>query len=106
MKPADMLTLNEGKKLKFKLDLSSPKGLLKTLVAFANTDGGKIIIGVEDKTRRSVGFKSPLDEEKRLCNLVADSIRPRTEPDRTVGQRCLPYVSRGPRARPSGAGNS
>jgi hypothetical protein len=26
---------------------------------------------------RQVGFESPLDEEERLCNLIADSIRPR-----------------------------
>lgn len=39
-----LLSLNEGKTLDFKRDLSSPKGLLKTLVAFANTAGGKLII--------------------------------------------------------------
>jgi Filamentation induced by cAMP protein Fic-like, C-terminal domain len=32
MTPADLLTLNEGKTLEFKRDLSSPKGLLKTLL--------------------------------------------------------------------------
>ena len=38
---SSLLTLNEGKTLEFKRDLSSPKNLLKTLVAFANTAGGK-----------------------------------------------------------------
>ncbi len=78
---ADLLTTNEGKTLDFKRDLSSPKGLLKTLVAFANTAGGKVIIGVEDKTRRPVGIPSPLDEEERLCNLIADAIQPRLVPN-------------------------
>ena len=81
MTPVDMLTRHEGKTLDFKRDLSSPKGLLKTLVAFANTAGGKIIIGVEDKTRRPVGVASPLDEEERLCNLIADAIHPRLVPN-------------------------
>jgi predicted HTH transcriptional regulator len=72
-----LLTLNEGKTLDFKRDLSSPKGLLKTLVAFANTAGGKLIIGVEDKTRQVVGVDFPLDDEERLCRLIADSISPR-----------------------------
>ena len=80
MTPADILTRDEGKTLDFKRDLSSPRGLLKTLVAFANTAGGKVIIGVDDKTRQPVGFESPLDEEERLCSLIADSIIPRLVP--------------------------
>ena len=35
-----LLTQPEGKTLEFKRDLSSPRPLLKTLVAFANTAGG------------------------------------------------------------------
>ncbi len=38
----------EGKTLEFKRDLSSPKPVMKTLVAFANTAGGRLIIGVND----------------------------------------------------------
>ncbi len=30
-------------------DLSSPDGALKTIVAFANTAGGTLLIGVEDR---------------------------------------------------------
>lgn len=47
---AELLKADEGKTLEFKRDLSSPRNLLKTLVAFANTAGGRIIIGVADKT--------------------------------------------------------
>ena len=32
-----------GKQLEFKRDLSSPRNLLKTLVAFANSAGGKLV---------------------------------------------------------------
>ena len=46
----------EGKTLEFKRDLSSPEGLLRTVVAFANTAGGVVLVGVEDGTRR--GFRS------------------------------------------------
>jgi ATP-dependent DNA helicase RecG len=80
MNITDLLTLEEGKTLEFKRDLSSPKGLMKTLIAFANTAGGKVIIGVDDKTRQPVGVDSPLDEEERLGNLIADSILPRMVP--------------------------
>jgi len=74
---AELLRSSEGKTLEFKRDLSSPRNLLKTLVAFANTAGGKIIIGVADKTPKPIGIDKPLDEEERLCNLIADSISPR-----------------------------
>ena len=71
-----LLTTPEGKTLEFKRDLSSPKPLLKTLVAFANTAGGRLVVGVDDQ-RQVVGVAQPLDDEERLCNLIADSIAPR-----------------------------
>ncbi len=77
----ELLKADEGKTLEFKQELSSPRKLCKTLVAFANTAGGRIIIGVEDKTREPVGIDNPLDEEERLCNLIADSISPRLVPN-------------------------
>ncbi len=81
MNTETLLKQPEGKTLDFKRDLSSPKGLMKTLVAFANTAGGKVIIGVDDKSRSPVGVIHPLDEEERLCSLIADAIRPRLVPN-------------------------
>ncbi len=70
----------EGKTLEFKRDFSSSKPLLKTLIAFANTAGGRLIIGIDDN-RKVIGVDQPLDEEERLCNLIADSIVPRLVPN-------------------------
>ena len=81
MNVADLLKREEGKTLEFKRDLSSPKNLLRTMVAFANTAGGQVIIGVDDKTRLPVGVERPLDEEERVCSLIADAIRPRLVPN-------------------------
>lgn len=80
MKKDNLLARMEGKTLEFKRDLSSPRNLLKTLVAFANTAGGKLIIGVDDG-RSLVGVTDPLDDEERLCNLIADTISPRLVPN-------------------------
>ncbi len=77
MSIAELLKAGEGKTLEFKQDLSSARNLLKTLVAFVNTAGGRVVIGVADKTREPMGIDNPLDEEERLCNLIADSINPR-----------------------------
>ena len=76
-----LLTMPEGKTLEFKQNLSSPENFLKTLVAFANTAGGILLIGVEDKTNNVIGVENPLDQEERLCNMIADSISPRLVPD-------------------------
>ena len=73
--------MHEGKTLEFKRDLSSPKNILKTLVAFANAAGGRLLIGVEDGSGKILGVTNPLDEEERLCNLIADSIEPRLVPN-------------------------
>jgi ATP-dependent DNA helicase RecG len=79
MNAPDLISQPEGKTLEFKRDLSSPKPLLKTLVAFANTAGGRLVVGVDDQ-RQVVGVAQPLDDEERLCNLIADSIAPRLVP--------------------------
>ena len=75
-----ILENTESKTLEFKRDFSSPKPLLKSLVAFSNTAGGKLIIGVTD-AKEIIGVKNPLDEEERLCNIIADSIAPRLIPN-------------------------
>jgi ATP-dependent DNA helicase RecG len=76
----ELLKKNEGKTLEFKRDLSSPKPILKTIIAFANSAGGTIIVGVaDDKTIFSV--ENPLDAEERLCDLFSDSIEPRLMPN-------------------------
>ena len=81
MKLEDLLTRPEGKTLEFKQNLSSPKNILKTLTAFANTAGGVLLIGIEDGSRAVIGVENPLDEEERLANLIADSIEPRLVPN-------------------------
>lgn len=75
-----LLQQPEGKQLEFKRDLSSPQNVLKTLVAFANSAGGRLVIGVDD-ARQVVGVADPLAEEERICNLIADAIVPRLLPN-------------------------
>ena len=71
----------EGKTLEFKRDLSSPERFLRTVVAFANTSGGTILVGIEDRSRHIRGVTEPLALEEHAVNLISDSIRPRLMPD-------------------------
>jgi predicted HTH transcriptional regulator len=75
-----LLSRPEGKTLEFKRDLSSSENLLKTIVAFANTSGGVVVLGVEDGTKEVKGISNILAEEERLANLIADSISPKLVP--------------------------
>ncbi|MCK4415376.1 MAG: putative DNA binding domain-containing protein [Candidatus Eisenbacteria sp.] len=77
----ELLKGSEGKTLEFKRDLSSPEGVLRTIVAFANTAGGTLLVGVEDRSRRVRGVNAPLELEERLANLVSDNIIPRVVPE-------------------------
>ncbi len=77
----DLLKRREGKRLEFKRDLSRPDGALKTLVAFANTAGGTLLVGVEDRTGHVRGVAEPLDLEERLANLISDQIAPQLVPE-------------------------
>jgi predicted HTH transcriptional regulator len=67
----EILRRPEGKTLEFKRDLASPDGVLRTIVAFANTSGGTLLVGVEDRTRHVRGVPDALDLEERLAGLVS-----------------------------------
>lgn len=77
----ELLKRPEGKTLEFKRDLSSPDGPLKAVVAFANTAGGTLLVGVEDGTGHVRGIAEPLDMEERLANLISDHVAPRLVPE-------------------------
>lgn len=85
----ELLKRPEGKALEFKRDLSSTASVLRTVVAFANTAGGTILIGVEDGTRHVRGVADPLAQEERLASVLSDGIAPRLLPDIEV----LPWRS-------------
>ncbi len=74
----------EGNTLEFKRGPDSPPCVLRTLVASANTAGGKLSIGVEDATRAVCGVSDPMVQEERLAPLIADSIEPRLLPDMEI----------------------
>lgn len=59
---------------------------MKTVVAFANGNGGKIVFGIDDKTLEIVG----MDEDNifktmdAITNAISDSCEPRIRPDVTL----------------------
>ena len=45
---AELIAQGENQQLDFKFEINSASKIAKSLVAFANTDGGKLLIGVKD----------------------------------------------------------
>ncbi len=77
----DLLTQNEGKTLEFKENCRSMQNIVRTAVAFANTAGGTLLIGVRDRTKEVIGVKDPLSDEERMSSAFADSIKPTLIPE-------------------------
>ncbi len=76
----DLLAKNEGKTLEFKENAKPLAKIVQTIIAFANTAGGTIVIGVKDQSKEVVGVQNILQEEERLANAIADSITPLITP--------------------------
>lgn len=75
-----ILSKDEGKTIEFKEKFSSSRNLVRTAIAFANTAGGKIVIGIKDKTKDIIGVKNITQEEERIINIISDSISPKLIP--------------------------
>lgn len=80
MKIESLIKQPESKTLEFKSNLSSLLPILKTIVAFANTAGGIIIIGCSP-SGDITGIKNIFKEEERLANAIFDSIHPPLLPE-------------------------
>jgi len=72
----ELLKQSENKTIEFKRDLSSPANVVRTIIAFANTAGGTLVIGIEDKSHYIIGVSEPHKLEEQIANLISDSIFP------------------------------
>ncbi len=59
MKTEESVKLPEGKTLEFKENTTAKAKILSAVIAFANTSGGRIVIGVKDRTRQVADIKDP-----------------------------------------------
>jgi len=73
------VTQPESKTREYKQDLSSPEKAMRAIVAFANSAGGQLAIGVADDGK-VIGVDDPLLEQARLTNLISDWVSPQLMP--------------------------
>lgn len=77
----------ESKNVEFKENIPEKSiKYMKSVVAFANGSGGKIIFGIVDKTKEVIGFNKEdvFKKMDAIANAVSDSCEPAIIPDITL----------------------
>jgi predicted HTH transcriptional regulator len=75
----ELLVQREGSAVDFKRDSSSMKGIVKDFIAFSNSAGGAILIGVDDE-RNVIGLDNPQLTEEAISNAIYGSTDPKQVP--------------------------
>ena len=72
----DEILRGESKTLEFKEQMPANQSIVKTVIAFANTSGGKLIIGVNDD-REIVGITDDIFElQDKISSIIYESCYP------------------------------
>lgn len=68
----------EGSNIDFKekLEINKPKSWLKSVSAFANTNGGILLFGVRDTDNEAVGLENVKENSEKISQLINDKISP------------------------------
>ena len=74
----ELCSLGESTTVQYKLEFTTQKQIAEELVAFANTRGGIIVFGAEDKTGRMVGltYEQVQYTSRELGNTANEQVRP------------------------------
>lgn len=77
----------EDKNVEFKREIPEKhEKFYKDIIAFSNSTGGKVILGVEDETCivYGIGDQSPFKLSDSISNMISDACTPQIEPDITI----------------------
>ncbi len=67
---------NSNIDFKEKVELNKPKSWLKSVSAFANTNGGILLFGVRDEDRKPIGLKNIINDSEKVSELINSKIIP------------------------------
>lgn len=77
----------EGKNIEFKREIpANHEKFLKDIIAFSNSSGGQVILGIEDETGvvYGIGDQSPFKLSDSISNMISDACIPQIEPDISI----------------------
>lgn len=75
-----MVKLGEGYSIEFKKDPGNGKTLVRDSIAFANSDGGKILVGINDDGTAS-GVRDIKESMRRVIDYIRGNTVPKIRPD-------------------------
>jgi len=75
----ELIARGENKNLEFKSKLGEPTRFVRTVVAFANTKGGRIILGVDENNGKLISVTEPIKSQETISNHIAQYCDPRIE---------------------------
>jgi len=81
-----VLQSGEGRRIEFKRALPEGNQIAQTVLAFANSVGGELFIGIDDKTRNVVGVADSdiFKLEEMISQIVFDNCHPLIIPDISI----------------------
>ena len=77
----------ETKNVEFKREIPNKhEKFLKDIIAFSNSTGGQVIVGIEDETCivYGIGEQSPFKLSDSISNMISDACTPQIEPDISI----------------------
>lgn len=77
----------ETKNIEFKREIPDKhEKFLKDIIAFSNSTGGQVILGIEDGTGAvyGIGEQSPFKLSDSISNMISDACTPQIEPDISI----------------------
>ena len=61
---------------KEKVETKKPKSWLKSVSAFANSNGGILLFGIRDIDRKAIGLKNVIEDSEIISKLINSKIEP------------------------------
>lgn len=92
----------ETKNVEFKREIPNKhEKFLKDIIAFSNSTGGQVILGIEDETCivYGIGEQSPFKLSDAISNMISDACTPQIEPDiliRTIEDKTVLVIDVAP----------
>lgn len=74
-----MMSLGEGKHIEFKSRLGHHDPFVESVVAFANTEGGRILVGVDNNGKRVKGINDPKITQETIINWISEYCDPKID---------------------------
>lgn len=76
-----LLEQGEGQSVEFEKNYPSEDDIARELVAFSNSDGGKIVYGIDDKNKHLVGIDLNINFEDKIKNIGKNHCTPQVIPN-------------------------